>query len=64
MLHNVRFIDGCPGNLLAIGKLLEGMRVDEAMLRLKGIRCGDKPTSCADQLAAALEQYQTRNAGK
>lgn len=63
-LHDVRFIAGCPGNLLAIGKLLEGMRVEEAVQRLKGIRCDNKPTSCADQLAIALEQYQTQNAGK
>lgn len=55
-LRGVKFEKGCPGNLLALGRLLEGMPVEEAVARLKGITCGDKPTSCSDQLALALEK--------
>ena len=49
-LKNVEYIGGCNGNLQGIGRL------DEVISRLRGIRCGYKPTSCPDQLATALEQ--------
>ncbi|MDT8716547.1 TIGR03905 family TSCPD domain-containing protein [Clostridium sp. 19966] len=52
----VRFTGGCNGNLNGISKLIEGMKVEEAIDRLKGIKCGTKATSCPDQLAIALEQ--------
>lgn len=57
-VHNVKFLGGCPGNTQGVGALVEGMDVDEAIRRLKGIKCGPKPTSCPDQLATALEQYK------
>ena len=53
-VHNVEFLGGCNGNLQGIGKLVEGMAVDEVIARLEDIRCGSKPTSCPDQLACAL----------
>ena len=56
-LHGVRYLGGCNGNLQGIGALVEGMEVNEAIKRLKGIKCGMKGTSCPDQLATALEQY-------
>ncbi|MCH5159978.1 MAG: TIGR03905 family TSCPD domain-containing protein [Clostridiales bacterium] len=56
-LHNVRYLGGCNGNLKGIGALVEGMEVNEAISRLKGIKCGMKNTSCPDQLAIALEKY-------
>lgn len=46
--------NGCNGNLTGISKLVVGMRVDDVIEKLKGIRCGGKPTSCPDQLAKAL----------
>ena len=55
-VHNVQFIGGCPGNLAAIGKLVEGANARQVAGLLKGNTCGDKRTSCADQLACALEQ--------
>lgn len=55
-LHNVSFVGGCNGNLQGIARLVEGISVQEAVSRLKGIRCGLKSTSCPDQLARALEQ--------
>ncbi len=57
-VHNVRYLGGCNGNTQGVGALVEGMDVDEAIRRLKGIKCGSKPTSCPDQLALALEQYK------
>lgn len=55
-LHQVHFDGACPGNLSAIGKLLEGRDAKEASALLRGNLCGTKPTSCADQLAQAIEQ--------
>lgn len=57
-LHNVSFTGGCNGNLQGIGKLVEGMGVDEVISRLEGIRCGFKNTSCPDQLAKALKSLK------
>ena len=54
----VEFFGGCNGNLQGISALVEGMKVDDAISRLKGIRCGFKTTSCPDQLARALDQIK------
>lgn len=54
---NVRFSGGCSGNTQGVASLVEGMDINEAIRRLKGIKCGFKGTSCPDQLAHALEQY-------
>lgn len=54
-IKSVSFVGGCNGNLQGISRLVEGMSVDEAIRKLKGIRCGYKATSCPDQLAKALE---------
>lgn len=58
LLHNVAFEGGCNGNLQGIGALVEGMEIEDAIERLAGISCGYKGTSCPDQLAQALIQYQ------
>lgn len=55
IIKSVSFIGGCHGNLQGISRLVEGMKVEDAIARLKGIRCGFKNTSCPDQLARALE---------
>ena len=47
---------GCAGNTVGVSRLVEGMKIEEAIKRLKGIPCRDKGTSCPDQLAIALEQ--------
>lgn len=54
----VEFFGGCNGNLKGIASLVTGMKVEDAISKLKGIRCGFKTTSCPDQLAHALEQIQ------
>lgn len=53
-LRNVRFVGGCPGNVLAIGKLVEGADPKNVASILKGNDCGGRGTSCADQLSTAL----------
>lgn len=55
-VYDVEFLGGCNGNLQGIGKLVEGMEIDEVISRLEGIHCGMKPTSCPDQLANALKK--------
>lgn len=59
-VQTVAFSAGCSGNLQGISRLVEGMPVQEVIKRLKGISCGGKPTSCPDQLAKALEKYNTK----
>ncbi len=55
-VYNVVFTGGCNGNLKAIGKLVEGMERDKLVSILKGNTCGPSATSCADQLARAVEE--------
>jgi len=56
VISNVSFDRGCNGNLKAISRLVDGMTVDEIKQKCKGITCGQKPTSCGDQLALAVEK--------
>jgi uncharacterized protein (TIGR03905 family) len=56
IVSNVVFTGGCDGNLKAIPKLVEGMTVEKINDKLRGIRCGLRPTSCADQLAKAVRE--------
>lgn len=54
-IEKVEVVGGCAGNLQGISSLLVGMKVEDAIARLEGIRCGFKTTSCPDQLAKALK---------
>ena len=56
IVKNVKFTNGCNGNLKAISALVEGRKKEEVISILKGIKCGYKDTSCGDQLARALEE--------
>ncbi len=57
VVTNVRFLEGgCPGNLQALPRLVEGMTVEEIEKKIGGIMCGIKGTSCADQLAKAVRK--------
>ena len=53
-----KFVGGCSGNTQGISALVKGMKVDEAISRLEGIRCGFESTSCPDQLATALKEHK------
>ena len=56
VIQELRVLGGCSGNLQGISALVKGMPAEEAIKRLKGIRCGFKDTSCPDQFARNLEQ--------
>ena len=56
VIRELQVLGGCSGNLQGIASLVKGMPAEEAIRRLKGIRCGFKPTSCPDQLAKALQE--------
>lgn len=55
-IMHVDIIGGCNGNLKGIASLVQGMRVEDAIARLAGIRCGMRNTSCPDQLSIALKE--------
>lgn len=56
IVTKLEVIGGCNGNLQGISKLVQGMKVEEVIKRLKGIDCNSKGTSCPDQIARALEE--------
>lgn len=60
IIKSVAFTGGCNGNLQGISSLVRGMDINEAISKLKGIKCGFKDTSCPDQLAKALEAYKAK----
>ena len=60
IIENVKFTGGCSGNTQGVAALVSGMSVDEAIKRLEGIKCGPRSTSCPDQLALALKEYNNK----
>lgn len=60
IIKKVKIIGGCAGNTVGVSKLIEGMKIDEAIKRLKGIPCGSRQTSCPDQLSIALEEAKRK----
>ena len=60
IVKKVTIVGGCAGNTVGVSKLVEGMKIDEVIKRLKGIPCGSKGTSCPDQLAKALEEIKSK----
>lgn len=60
IIKSVKIVGGCAGNTVGVARLIEGMQIDEAIKRIKGIQCGNKGTSCPDQLALALEQIKNK----
>lgn len=64
-VKNIHFVGGCDGNLKAVSKLADGLTVEQIESMLRGNTCGPRPTSCADQLAIAVQQaYEKEQAGK
>lgn len=55
-IRSVRFTGGCNGNTKGLTALVEGQKATDVIARLRGIRCGMRPTSCPDQLAEALTE--------
>ena len=63
VITNIRFAGGCPGNLQALSKVLDGWTVSQIEEKLLGNTCGARPTSCADQLAKAVRQADNAASG-
>lgn len=61
IVQEVYFEGGCHGNLQGISLLVKGMKVDDVIERLEGVRCGSKITSCPDQFARALKELKSEN---
>lgn len=59
LIQSVKFVKGCPGLTQALERMLIGVPVEDAIRKLDGIQCLDKGTSCPDQLAKALKQYNS-----
>ncbi len=57
IVKDLRFMGGCSGNTQGISSLVKGMKIEDVVERLEGIKCGPRPTSCPDQVARALKQY-------
>ena len=60
VITSCNFVGGCAGNTKGVAALVVGMKIEDAIERLKGIKCGFKPTSCPDQLARALERLSEK----
>lgn len=59
-IKTAEIIGGCAGNTVGLTNLLAGMKIDEAIKRLKGIPCGMRGTSCPDQFARGLEEIKEK----
>ena len=60
VIVDANFLGGCNGNLKGLTKLIKGMKINDVIDRLSGIKCGDKPTSCPDQLARCLSEFKAK----
>ena len=58
VITDCKFVGGCAGNTQGVAALVIGMKVEDAIKKIKGIKCGFKGTSCPDQLAVALEEIE------
>ncbi len=57
-VKELKILGGCPGNTIGVAELIKGKKIDEIIELLKGIQCGNKGTSCPDQIAKALQEYK------
>ena len=61
IVNDLKVIGGCNGNLKGISSLIKGMKIDDVISKLLGIKCGLRETSCPDQIAKALEELKNNN---
>ena len=57
IIKNLKIIGGCPGNTVGVAELVKNRKVEDVIKLLKNIPCGNRGTSCPDQVAIALEKY-------
>lgn len=59
IITSAEIIGGCQGNLTGIAQLIVGMKAEDVISRLEGIKCRGsrtRETSCPDQISKALKQ--------
>lgn len=56
VVSGIEFTGGCDGNLKAISRILDGTTVEFIQEKCRGNLCRSKGTSCADQLAVAVQE--------
>ena len=56
VIRSVEILGGCSGNLQGISRLIVGMKAEDAIQKMEGVKCGYKDTSCPDQLSSALRE--------
>lgn len=61
ILH-VEIVGGCSGNAKGICNILKNKTIDEVVAAFDGVKCGNKTTSCPEQIATALKEYRSTNA--
>ena len=61
VIRDLQVVGGCNGNLKGIASLVKGMKLEDVIERLNGIPCGNKPTSCPDQIASGLKKFLEEN---
>ena len=61
VVKDLEVVGGCNGNLKGIASLVKGMKLEDVIERLNGIPCGNKPTSCPDQIASGLKKFLEEN---
>lgn len=59
-IKDVKIENGCQGNLKGICALIKEQNIDTIIVKLQGITCGMKKTSCPDQIAKALINYKEK----
>jgi len=59
-IKSVNFLGGCSGNTQGVAVLVAGMKIDDAISKLRGIDCAGRGTSCPDQLSKALEEIKSQ----
>lgn len=60
IIKKLEVVGGCPGNLTAIGRLIEGLPIKDIAEKLTGVHCGTRATSCPDQLSIALKNIAAK----
>ena len=53
---NVQFVGGCNGQGITVSRLVDGMTVNEVYALLHDVECGKRGTSCAAELAKAVDR--------
>jgi uncharacterized protein (TIGR03905 family) len=57
-INDIEFIGGCIGNLIGVRALVIDMNIAEVIKKFDGLPCGNKSTSCPNEIAKCLKEYR------